>query len=234
MFNEIKESYVTADFANTIRLIDRHFGHSSYSLKSLFKDEQRRILDGVLASAREDLESRFRLITERYTPLMRFLESVGAPLPEALETVSNFVLHREIWNQFATGELQIAHLRNLIEDAKSRGTEVLDAELSYAIRNRMERMMTDLRAEPDSLERMRLLEQVTELVMPLPLGLNLWKVQNTYWEMMQELVPERRARAGQGDGAALEWLQQFLALGDRLGFAVKHLQSVGQAQEQAA
>src|SRR5256885_12283306 len=49
----------------SIRVMDRHFGQTSYSLKSLFKDEQRRILNEILASAREDLEGRFRLITDR-------------------------------------------------------------------------------------------------------------------------------------------------------------------------
>ena len=79
MFREIKAAYEIADFPETIRLIDRHFGQASYSLKSLFKDEQRRILNEILATTREDIEGRFRLITERYTPLMKFLETAGAP-----------------------------------------------------------------------------------------------------------------------------------------------------------
>src|SRR5262249_1309727 len=79
MVQEIKAPYEAADFPQTIRVIDRHFGQAAYSLKSLFKDEQRRILHEILASTRDDLENRLRLVTERYTPLMKFLESVGAP-----------------------------------------------------------------------------------------------------------------------------------------------------------
>jgi hypothetical protein len=81
MAREIKAAYEAADFPETIRTMDRHFGQAAYSLKSLFKDEQRRILNEILESTREDLESRFRLITERYAPLMRFLQSAGAPCP---------------------------------------------------------------------------------------------------------------------------------------------------------
>src|SRR5207248_1100594 len=96
MFNEIKQAFDHADFPQVIRLIDRHFGESSYSLRSLFKDEQRRILHGILDSTREDLENRYRLITERYTPLMRFLAEILVPLLQALRTAVDFILHSDI------------------------------------------------------------------------------------------------------------------------------------------
>jgi len=93
MVREIKAAYESADFPETIRLIDRHFGEVPCSLKSLFRDEQRRILKEILGSTREDIENRFRLITQRYEPLMKFLQSVGAPFPQELETVRDVVLH---------------------------------------------------------------------------------------------------------------------------------------------
>jgi hypothetical protein len=48
--------------------MDRNFGESSYSLKTLFRDEQRKVLDQILMSTHEDVESRFRQITDSYTP----------------------------------------------------------------------------------------------------------------------------------------------------------------------
>ncbi|HKQ38023.1 MAG TPA: DUF3536 domain-containing protein, partial [Verrucomicrobiae bacterium] len=81
MCSELKEAFDRADFPETIRLMDRHFGRSTYSLKSLFKDDQRRIIDEILRSTREDLEGRFRAIAERYTPLMKFLRDMRVPLP---------------------------------------------------------------------------------------------------------------------------------------------------------
>ena len=58
---------------------------------------------GVAVLAREDLEHRFRLITERYTPLMKFLEDVRMPLPEALQTASDYVLHSDVARLFQNG-----------------------------------------------------------------------------------------------------------------------------------
>jgi hypothetical protein len=56
------------------------------------------------------------------------------------------------------------------------------------------------------------------------MGLNLWKVQNTYWEMLQKIAPAFHERAAGGDEAARSWVERFKALGERLGFAAKPLQ----------
>ena len=45
MVQEVKAAYEAADFPQVIRLIDRISAKRFHSLKSLFKDEQRRILD---------------------------------------------------------------------------------------------------------------------------------------------------------------------------------------------
>lgn len=234
MVRDVKGPYEAADFPEVIRQIDTHFGHTSYSLKSLFKDEQRRILRDILASTREDLEGRFRLITERYTPLMRFLKSAGAPLPSGLQTAFDFVLHHDIRTQFESGDLDMNRLRSLFEEADARVPEIFDADMSYCVANRMERMMLDLAEHPDEIERIKLLAEVTALVVPIPMGLNLWKVQNTYWEMLQNVFPAFQARAASGDASARQWVQEFLALGDRLSFAVEHLRAQLQYEPQPA
>jgi len=221
MLKEVKTAFEAADYPEAIRLLDRHFGGTHCSLKSLFKDEQRRILGEILASTHEDLESRFRLITERYTPLMNFLQSVGAPLPAALETAREYVLHEDIRHKVQGDPVDLDQLKSLIEQARSRNGHVLDAQLSFVIKNRMEQMMNALEAEPADVERMKALNQLAQLVMPLPLGLNLWKVQNTFWRLLQNAAGETQARAAGGDEAAQAWVKQFVELGTTLGFAVK-------------
>src|ERR1043166_4556015 len=42
---EAVEPFLRADFPEVIRLIDRRFGDARYSIRSLFRDEQRQILD---------------------------------------------------------------------------------------------------------------------------------------------------------------------------------------------
>lgn len=236
MFAEVKGAYESADFPQVIRLIDRHFGRSAYSLRSLFKDEQRRILQEILATTRDDLESRFRLITERYTPLMRFLQSAGAPLPSALQTVSDYILHQDIRTAIEREPVDPERLRALLGEAHGRVPDIFDAEISFRITTRFEQLMDELAAQPEDVGRIRLLEQIAAMVTPIPMGLNLWKVQNTYWEMMQRVLPQSQERASSGESSAQEWVQAFRSLGERLGFAVQHLapRTTHEQQQQAA
>ena len=222
MFREIKAAFDAADYPETIRLLDRHFGGSTCSLRSLFKDEQRRILSEILASTHEDLESRFRLISERYTPLMNFLQNIGAPLPPALETTREYVLHEDIRRRLEAYPIDFDQLKALIQDAQTRNGRVLDASLSFVVKNRMEHMIQDLVANPAEIERIQALDRLAHLVMPLPMGLNLWKVQNGYWELLQQLAslpPGNDAEAAQARTRA------FLELGSTLGFAPNSLRT---------
>lgn len=216
---EITAAFQTADFPQVIRLIDQHFGSPSYTLKSLFKDEQRRILDEIIASAREDLEGRFRLITERYAPLMKFLESAGAPLPSGLQTAWDLTLRSDIRKQLANGHTELEHLKALIQEAQPRGAEVLNADISYAAKGRMERLMLKIAEKPEDLHQVKELEEIAALMVPLPIGLNLAEVQNTYWKLKETALPEFQRRAAAGDAAAQESLKELLALGEKLSFA---------------
>jgi hypothetical protein len=84
LVKEISETFDRADFPETIRLLDRYFEGMGYSLTSLFRDEQRRILDTILESTVADVEAIFGQLYETNAPLMRFLKDSGTPPPKAL------------------------------------------------------------------------------------------------------------------------------------------------------
>jgi len=48
LVKELAEVFARADFAELVRVIDRGFGESTYSLRSLFRDEQRKVLRQIL------------------------------------------------------------------------------------------------------------------------------------------------------------------------------------------
>jgi alpha-amylase/alpha-mannosidase (GH57 family) len=219
MFDELKAAFERADFPQTIRLIDRHFGHSAYSLKSLFRDEQRRIVNEIVDTTREDLENRYRLIAERYTPLIQFLADIRAPFPAGIQTALDFVLHVDLLRQFDSNEIELAQLQDLLQKAQNGRPHVLDSELSHRIKLWMEQMIQRIPGDPLDVAALKMLDGVAALVVPLPLGLNLAKVQNRYWELLHSTVPAMHDRMKSGDGTAEQWLKLFLSLGEHLQFA---------------
>jgi alpha-amylase/alpha-mannosidase (GH57 family) len=224
MARDLTEAFKVADLPQSIRLMDQHFGSASYTLKSLFKDEQRRILNEILTTAREDLDNRFRMITDRYAPLMKFLQSAGAPLPAGLQIAWDLTLHSNLRKQFSNGHTDLDKLRSLVNDSAVRGTEVLNADLSYAVKNRMETLIRQISENPCDVDQVKELEGIASLMIPLPLGLNLAEVQNVFWTMKQTTLPELRQRAESGDASAQDCVNELLGLGERLGFAPGALQ----------
>src|SRR5690606_38489670 len=56
MRDEVLSAFARADVPEALRLLDKHFGELTYSMRSLFRDEQRRVLDVVIGSAMTDAE----------------------------------------------------------------------------------------------------------------------------------------------------------------------------------
>src|SRR5690606_3884289 len=55
----VSAPFMRTDFANVIRVLDREFEASTYSLRSLFADARRRIVDRILQTSIEEAESTF-------------------------------------------------------------------------------------------------------------------------------------------------------------------------------
>jgi alpha-amylase/alpha-mannosidase (GH57 family) len=233
MRTELSEAFLRQDFAAVTRRMERQFGESHYSLQSLFRDEQRKILEQVLAAAREDLEQRYRAMADQYTPLMRFLKEIGAPMPPALRTAAVFIINTELRRKFERDDPDPDRLRALLEEARTDNVELDREALGYAVKGyldrQLERLATLLRpgggataaapSEPPIATLARTAE-IAAIVRGMDLEVNLWKTQNLYFKLLNSVAADRREQARRGDHAAREWLKHFLRLGEQLGFKV--------------
>ncbi len=218
--SELGEAFGRADFPQVIRLMDRQFGEATYSLRSLFRDEQRKVLNQILASTGQDLESRYRQITDQYTPLMRFLKDIGAPLPTAFKTVADFVLNTELRREFAAEEPDLDRLRALLQEARTDNVEFQRDALAYAIKTHLDRRLERLAAAPDDLPALTRTADIAEIRHAMGNEVNLWKPQNLYFKLLHTVAPAWRAQAEAGEARAKDWLTQFCRLGEQLGFQV--------------
>lgn len=218
MVAEMAEAFGQADFPQVIRLMDRHFGESYYSLKSLFRDEQRKLLGQILASTRENVENHFRQIANEYTPLMRFLKDINAPLPEELRRAADFVLNRDLQRLIDSPDPDPARIRDLLEQANAGNVELDRENLAYSIKGSLDERLARIAENPDDAGLIARAADFAEVTLSMNLDLNLWKTQNAYFQMRRRLASAYQERAQAGDEAAREWLRHFDRLGDQLGF----------------
>ncbi len=69
MYRDTKAAFLKSDIPEVIRLMDDHFETHNYSLWHLFKDQQRKVFDQILASSLEEIELHFRQIYQYNHPI---------------------------------------------------------------------------------------------------------------------------------------------------------------------
>ena len=220
MAQDLFTSFDRADFPETIRRLDRQFEGSTYSLKSLFRDEENRILGMITESALEDVEGIYRQLYEDYAPLMRFFKDSGLPSPKALSMVAEFILSKSLQGAFERKSFDIGLVESLLEEAREEGVTLDAATLEFSIRKRLERMATAFSADPTDLSKLQELSSAVSLLKSLPFKVNLWTVQNICYEIFQSSYAEFRNRAENGDETAQAWVNHFKPLAESLSFRI--------------
>jgi alpha-amylase/alpha-mannosidase (GH57 family) len=216
MVEQVTEAFSRGDLPDVIRLLDKHFLELTYSLKSLFRDEQRKITDLILESTLAEAEAAYRELYDHHALLMRFLVDAGVPLPRAFHTAAEFILNLDLCRALEEEEPDVDQIGGILEAAGAWQIEVDAAGLGYALQQTIERVAEELRVRPTELSVLERLETVVSLARFLPFEVSLWKAQNVYYDMLQTVYREFQGRAQKDDEASQEWLRHFISLGDGL------------------
>jgi alpha-amylase/alpha-mannosidase (GH57 family) len=206
----------TADFTEVVRLLDKHFGTSTYSLKSLFRDEQRKVLGYILESTMSEIEAAYRQLYEHHYSPMRFLAELGGPVPRAFHSAAELIVNIDLHRAVSGGTVDVEAVRNLVETARTWQIELDGEGIGYDFRSKLETMTAVLAAGPEDIEVMKKVLSAAALAKSLPFPVDLWKVQNIYWGMLQGVYPRFKARAAHSEQQAMEWVEVFKELGKTL------------------
>jgi alpha-amylase/alpha-mannosidase (GH57 family) len=216
MVQEVSQTFSGADFTEVIRLLDKHFGTSTYSLKSLFRDEQRKVMDSILESALSEIEAAYHQVYEHYYPPMRFLSEMGNPVPKAFNSAAEFILNSDLRRALSADVLEVEKIISLFDEIAAWDVELDTEGHSYLFQRALERMIARLAEAPEDMAILNNLVAATEMVESLPFGVDLWRVQNLYHDILHNALPAFREKAEKGDESAKEWLDQFSAMGQHL------------------
>jgi alpha-amylase/alpha-mannosidase (GH57 family) len=221
MKKEAFAAFREADLPETIRLLDRHFGDLTYSLRTLFKDEQRKVLRSVLEATVGEAEAEYRGIFEHHAPLMRYLMDIGVPLPPSFQAAAELVINVNLRRALEETAIKENRLVETLADASSWSINVDGEGLAFVAKGTLERLALEFEEHPDASESLRALEESSRCVKLLPFVVELAEVQNRFWNVLQERYPGYAKRAAKGEADALNWVEQFRALGDNLKVRVE-------------
>jgi alpha-amylase/alpha-mannosidase (GH57 family) len=221
MENEITREFEKSHMTEVIQLMLKHFGTDNYSIWHLFKDEQRKVLDGILTKTLKDVHQSLHKIYHDAYSVMTYLQSLRNPIPAAFLTAANVVVNTEMKETFQNGNVDLRRLEELIQQTKRWSIQLQKDELRYHASRWVNQQLENLETHPTDLTLLQSINRTLALLDQVQFDLDLWKAQNVYYSLGRELYPQEKQKAADGDTHAAEWIELFLDLGTSLGVKVE-------------
>jgi len=217
---QITRAFNSGDLTEAIRRIDERFGESTYSLRTLFRDEQRKVLDVILESTLSDAEALYRQIYEHNAFFMRFLKDMGNPAPKALYTAAGFVLNASLRRALEDEGFNLETIHHLLNETKLQGISLDSESLEMPLRKRIEEKAEAFHAAPHDQPLLEELEATLGILDLLPFQVNLRRAQNLCYDVLTSIYPQMREKSAHGEVDAEAWTSHFLAVCEKLSIGV--------------
>jgi alpha-amylase/alpha-mannosidase (GH57 family) len=218
MKRDLSEDLRVNGVSSVIRVLDEYFSEPLLSIRALFRDEQRRILNVLCDATLSEAESTFHALHERYDPLMRFHATLGVPLPRVLRTAAEFDVNMQLRRLLGYDDVPLGEIGDLLREARDEHV-LLDETTLMTIERAVERIAAAVTRRPEDIELLERFEILVSLVRDSQVKVSLRKPQNDYYRMRKTIRPVVAATAGNGSSSANRWLQHFDALGEKLSIS---------------
>jgi alpha-amylase/alpha-mannosidase (GH57 family) len=214
LMKAIRDAFARSDVPDTIHLIDQSFGGHTYSLRQLFRDEQRKVVNEILKPALRGIESAYRQLYDNHAPLLRFMHDCHIPVPAPMRITAEIALNGMLRPALESGELNLELIQSLFEDVRLAGAALDETTLEMALRRHLERSAQHFFENPLELEHLRKLREQVMSAKSIPLPLVLWSLQNLCYDILEKVYPEMLEKG------ETEWAVEFRQLAELLALKI--------------
>ena len=221
-FNTIRKKMITCfekgQINEIIVALSKYFGQNNYSLKDLFKDDQRYILEYIVADGLKKAKDLYDIVYHDNSAMLRFMKENHIPSPKPLLSAAEIVLNMDMEQLLSAKTTDLEKLRKFISDSEYLSV-TLDSELlGFLASEKIADEINKLAEAPQNLETLNTVTALIRMVKELPIKLNLWQSQNIAFKIAQN---QYQALKTQNDEASQAWVLAFrelcVLIGIRLG-----------------
>jgi alpha-amylase/alpha-mannosidase (GH57 family) len=214
--SKLVNAFAQAETAEVIRLLDQVYGKHMFSLRQLFRDEQRKIANLILADSVNSAAAVYRTFFESQAPLIRFLNGLDIPVPNALKSAAEIALNNQLQQALDRPELDFDLIRGLLREAGSEKITLDATTLEYKVRKRLEADAAAFAADPSHLAAADRMMKLMELFPSLPFPVTLWEAQNLSFRPLVTAYQQNGWHAQNPDPAALQRHEELKRLASQL------------------
>ncbi|MEO8125913.1 MAG: DUF3536 domain-containing protein [Bryobacteraceae bacterium] len=219
--SDIRFHFERGDVPEVVRAVDRNFGTGSYSLRLLFRDQQRKIVGLIMKKALAEAAYLYRNFYGQYSTLARFVNELNIPLPPRFRMAVEFTLHDDILAALSADEPDVSRVESLLEQIRRTGIPLNTVTLEFAFRATVERAANGFKEHPFDAQRLHCFHAAMTINDILPFSVNLWAAQNIYQQGRHAALRNLKHSPASEDLA--EWRSSVDALGVALGFYIHPL-----------
>ncbi len=214
--SKLNEAFAKADTAEVIRLLDEQFPNRTFSLRSLFRDEQRRIINLILKDTLGSVGASFRNMYENQAPLIRFLSALSVPVPSAFVSAASIALNSQLQQALERPEIDSAAVKGLLREVGLNNVHLDTTTLEFTIRKRLENQARLYDQHPDDLEALKGLHSLLDVAGELPMHVMLSEVQNLCFSHLVHGSSNGKGHNGDGAQTQQEWDRELSAVREKL------------------
>ena len=213
---QLHAAFGRADMPEVLVLLNQSFEKNTYSLKSLFRDDQKNIIDIILKSTLSEAEASLLHQYEQEAPLMRFLADLHVEQPKLFRVLAELALNNQLRDALGNEMVSRERVQSLLEEAASMGIQLDTATLEFELRRQTESQARAFWTNPEDLSRLARLDAAVILARNMPFPVNLWQVQNLCARKLNGNFGAKRAQAEGGDVNAQSWVGHITSLAENL------------------
>lgn len=220
LVEKLNAAFQRSDIAEVIRILNTTFHGLPYSLRTMFRDQQREVVGTILASTLTELEDSYRRAYTQHTPLMRFLADLGMPLPDEFHVAAAFSLNASLRRVLSAEDVDIDQMRAILDEARQVSVQIEARQAAHVLKSTIDRLSALFASDPANLEFLERFMHAAQAAAIMPFTIELWQAQNIYQRACDTELPQQIERAQKGGRKAKRWLELFTELGKLLRFRV--------------
>jgi alpha-amylase/alpha-mannosidase (GH57 family) len=216
MKDEITDAFSKSRVADVIGIMQTYFGPEKFSLWSLLKDEQRKILYQILQKDINQAEDSYKKIYNRNYNIMTVLKNAELPVPQLLTANVQTVINNEIKNFFKGNILYPARLEKLAKEVTKWDVKLYKDEIAFAASQRLLGLINELHSRYADLRFIQMINRVFNTLHAMQIDLPLLRIQNEFFKIASSLFGSNAETCVVVNEENQPWIDAFYQLGHNL------------------
>ena len=158
----------------------------------------------------------YRAVFESQAPLIRFLNGLDIPVPNALKSAAEIALNSQLQHYLDRPDVDFENVQGLLREAAASKIALDATTLEYKIRKRIEKEAANFAENPSDAAPMERMLKLLDLIRALPFPVSIWQAQNVVYRPLITASQQNGWHAADADPEAVRHHEDLTRLATEL------------------